>query len=107
MELFDTLKKLYNDGQYDELHSMFHPLVQVELSQEELTKGVESIHEIWGDIENGAYSHYEYNGTSEGKAYFSLFYRVETTQEGMDILRILVSKEDNEPYELWELHMGE
>lgn len=80
---------------------MMHPLVQVQFSEKEMKEQAEQIYDMFGPIDRGAYSHYEYRGDWEGKEAFDLYYQLNTEKMGNAILRITVVTDKDEPMQLW------
>ena len=101
MNLLDTFKGHYNNQNDDELYEMMHPLVQVQLSEKEMEEQAEQIYDMFGTIDKGAYSHYEYGGNSEGKEAYNLYYQLNTEKMGNAILRITVVTDRDEAMQLW------
>ena len=74
--LFEQVKKLYNAEDIDGLYLLFSPDVRVQLSKAEFDSTIRKLKATFNNIEDGAYSNYEFVGRQGGKAYYSLNYVV-------------------------------
>lgn len=101
MNLYEVFRDHYNNRNNDELYEMMHPLVHVQLSEEQMEQQSEQIYDMFGDIEKGAYSHYEYAGNAKGKEVFNLYYQLKTEKMDSAVLRITVVTDRDEPMKLW------
>ena len=74
--IFEQIRSLYNAQDYDGLYRIFAREVQVQIPRAEFTASMEKLKATFSDIEDGAYSHYEFIGNQSEKALYNLFYTV-------------------------------
>lgn len=58
------------------MYAIFSREVQVQIPQAEFFTSMQKLKNAFGDIEDGAYSYYEFVGNQNGKAFYNLFYAV-------------------------------
>lgn len=110
-ELMDRYKEAYNNEDADALYDMFGPVVKAQLSREEAAAKFESIFNMFGSIEGGAYVHSELESTQGDTKVFTLFYTVglSDTQEfgNKGTLKVTVATQGSE-YQIYRfvLHAG-
>jgi len=102
--LFENCRALFNDQDSDNLYALFAPLAQIEIPQEQMDQQLPVLYQITGKINSGTFSHYEFNGISNGRKWFVLYYRVQT-DNGLGTLTIMVAQNGQEPYEIWGYHI--
>lgn len=102
--LYDKLAAALNARDSDGLWAMIDPSVRLQMKAQ-WDQAVPTIFSITGKIEDGAFSHYEYAGESNGKKVFFLYYSL-LTDRGPASLRVTVAKAMGEPYTLWGFNVN-
>jgi hypothetical protein len=81
------------------------PVVQVEITREKFGEQMPLIYQIGSTINNGVYSHYDYEGISRGRKVFILHYSIET-DNWTATLNITVAQTNQEPYTIWGFNLN-
>jgi len=102
--LFEKLKEPFNNMDNEKLYALLDPLLQVEVTSEEFDAQMPLFYQLTGSIKNGVYSHYEYVGISDGKKWFTVYYKIQT-DNGMGTLNITIVQVNQEPYTIWGFHI--
>jgi len=74
--IFEQVKNLYNAQDYDGLYAIFAREVQVQIPKDEFVTSMNKLKATFSDIDDGAYSYYEFVGNQGGKAIYNLYYTV-------------------------------
>jgi hypothetical protein len=67
---------LYNEQDYRALYRLFNDEARVKISEEQLQTQLTKLHELFGDIEEHAYSSSAKVGTKGDKDYYQLFFKL-------------------------------
>jgi hypothetical protein len=106
MDLFEKIKDLYNNKNYEQLYSMLDEAAQIQVDKETFPEQVEGLHELVGNIESGAYSHYEFR-VSSGVKEFILYYVLKVTKGTKKAkLTISIAQQNDEPYRIYGFHLS-
>ena len=81
--IFEQVKSLYNAQDYDGLYAIFSREVQVQIPKAEFTTSIQKLKTTFDNIDDGAYSYYEFAGNQGGKAIYNLFYTVRLPKSAM------------------------
>jgi hypothetical protein len=74
--IFEQVKNLYNAQDYDGLYAIFAREVQVQIPKDQFVTSMNKLKAAFSDIDDGAYSYYEFVGNQGGKAIYNLYYTV-------------------------------
>jgi hypothetical protein len=74
--IFEQVKNLYNTQDYDGLYAIFAREVQVQIPKDQFVTSMNKLKTAFSDIDDGAYSYYEFVGNQGGKAIYNLYYTV-------------------------------
>jgi hypothetical protein len=96
-DLFEEIRIPFNERDNERLYALLDPLAQIEVPREEFDDSMLILYQMVGEIESGVYSHYNYQGNSNGKKWFVLYYRIHT-EHGLMMLRVSVGQAGIEPY---------
>ena len=66
----------YNNRDSAALYQMFDPLARIQITQKQLADQTNRLQDLLGSVGEVVYSHAELVGTSDGKTYYALHYRV-------------------------------
>lgn len=103
--LFEKLTGLYNSKDYEGIYSAFDPAVQAQTSSEAVTATLEGLHTATGDVESGAYSHYDVRYQTGSAATYALIYTLKTAL-GTGVMTIEVYAEGDGPSRLTGLNIS-
>ena len=103
--LFEKFREPFNNKDDDKLYTLLDPLVRTEVTREKFDEQMPLIYQIGSTINNGVYSHYDYQGITRGRKVFILHYIIET-DNGAATLDITIAQADQEPYTIWGFHIN-
>lgn len=103
--LLEKFIEPFNNKDDDRLYELLDPLIRVEVTREKFNEQIPLIYQIGGTIKSGVYSHYDYQGISNGRKIFILHYLLET-DKGTAKLDITVAKADQGPYTIWGFNIN-
>ncbi len=103
--LLERFREPFNDRNDDQLYTLLDPLVRTEVTREKFDEQMPLIYQIGGNITNGVYSHYDYQGITRGRKVFILHYIIET-DKGAATLDITIAQANQEPYTIWGFHIN-
>lgn len=75
-DLAKEIVALYNKNDPTGLYAKLDNLARVQISQEQLTRQIQKLHSLLGEVSNYAYTNSEIAGTSGGKTFYNLNYKV-------------------------------
>ena len=105
IDLFEKFKELYNNKNYEQLFLMFDKAVQIQLGKVTFSEQLEGLHEFFGEIESGAYSHYAVD-VSSGVKEFVLFYILKVTKGSKKAtLTFNIVQQNDEPYRIYGFNL--
>ena len=97
LELFNELKKYYNDKNYDAIYGWFDESVRVQFTKEKMMQTINILHSNFGDIINGAFTYFEPQPANNGLKLYVLYYTLKTT-EGVATLKINIMQQNDDSY---------
>jgi hypothetical protein len=74
--IFQQIKNLYNAQDFDGLYAVFSRDVQVQIPKAEFIESIKKMKSTFDNIEDGAYSYYEFVGNQGGGKIYNLYYTV-------------------------------
>jgi hypothetical protein len=81
--IFEQVKNLYNTQDYDGLYAIFAREVQVQIPKDQFIASMDKLRATFSDIEDGAYSYYEFVGNRGGRAFYNLYYTVRLSKSAI------------------------
>ena len=97
LQLFNELKKYFNNKDNDALYDWFDESVRVQFTKEKVIQTTEILHNNIGDIINGAFTYFEPQPANNGLKMFDLYYSLKTTK-GIAILKVSILQQNDDDY---------
>ena len=105
--IFQDFRTYYNAENYNELYDMFDDLAKFDIQREQVSSVFGGMQKQFGQIADGIYTHYEYDGREDGMDWFTLFYKLSlgngAANTGSLEVRVFYN---GERYGIMGLHLG-
>ncbi|HSF95626.1 MAG TPA: hypothetical protein VLA52_11430 [Thermohalobaculum sp.] len=73
--IYKRFSLLFNDSNYEGVFDILHPLARVSLEKDVAIESLSAMHQSFGSVGDGVYSHYDYKGTDSGRKLYSLYFK--------------------------------
>ena len=83
-KIYDDFRSLYNVGQYADVFEWLDDYATEHMDKDSTINVIEKLHENFGSLGDGVFSHHNFKGTESGKDWFILFYRTKMSGGSMD-----------------------
>jgi len=98
----DKVVALYNGQKHQALYDLFHQQAKVKITEERLAKQLAKLHELFGDIEQIAFTNLIKLGEKNSEVYYQLLFNARVSQtesrQATMTLSLIVEKDDASLY---------
>ena len=106
-KIFQDFRTYYNAENYNELYNMFDDLAKFQMQREKISSVFGGMRKQVGQITDGIYTHYEYDGRKDGMDWFTLVYKLSLENGVADTGGLKVSVYYNgERHGITRIHLG-